>query len=89
MNIGCAYVDCFECKYDNTMECIEWYTAQNVVETLSTDIAKQILDEADEELNKLAVEYYNAGKIITYSVCELIHHKVISKLQKKYTGESK
>lgn len=57
------------------------------IEELKREQAKQILQEADDKLNELALEYYNAGKQPYYCVCEVIHHKVISKILKKYTGE--
>ena len=59
------------------------------IKELKREEAKQILQEVDDSLNELALEYYNAGKPTYYCVCEVIHHKVISKILKKYTGEQK
>lgn len=58
-----------------------------LIEEDRTNLAKQILQEVDDKLNELALDYYNAGKPTYYCVCEVIHHKVISKILKKYTGE--
>lgn len=37
----------------------------------------------------MAMEYHNAGHPEYFAVCEMVHHKVIRPIEKKYTEELK
>ena len=50
-----------------------------------SEVAREIIDDFDEELHKLAERYYEQGKIEYFTLCEVIYQLVIAKIKKKYT----
>ena len=52
-----------------------------------SEVAKEIITEIDNRLHDMAMEYANAGHKSYFAVCEMVHHKVVRKVQKKYTVE--
>ena len=52
-----------------------------------SDIAKEILKEIDDALHKMATEYADRGHPTYFAVCEMVHHKVIRPIEKKYESE--
>ena len=46
---------------------------------------EQIFEEIDNALHDMAMEYYNAGHPEYFAVCEMVHHKVVRHIEKKYT----
>ena len=65
------------------------FTAQYLVENKgyrkASEVAREIIAEIDNALNDMAIEYHNAGHPLYYAVCEMVHHKVIAPIEKKYT----
>lgn len=57
------------------------------IEELKRETAKQIFVDIDNRLHDMALEYYNAGHHEYFAVCEMVHHKVLAPVEKKYTGE--
>jgi hypothetical protein len=53
----------------------------------ASDVAREILEEVDNALHDMAMEYANAGHNIYFAVCEMVHHKVIRPIEKKYESE--
>jgi DNA repair ATPase RecN len=46
--------------------------------------AKEIISEMDNRLHNMAMEYANRGHKAYFAVCEMVHHKVIRPVEKKY-----
>lgn len=55
----------------------------------ATEVAREIITEIDNALHNMAMEYHNAGHSEYYAVCEMVHHKVIRPIEKKYAEEGK
>ena len=53
----------------------------------STDVAREIFAEIDNALHKMATEYHQAGHPEYFAVCEMVHHKVMRSIEKKYESE--
>ena len=51
----------------------------------ATDVAREIFEEIDNALHHMAVEYHNAGHPEYFAVCEMVYHKVLRRIEKKYT----
>ena len=50
---------------------------------------EKIFAEIDNALHDMAMEYHNAGHPEYFAVCEIVHHKVVSKIEKKYIGDKR
>jgi hypothetical protein len=48
------------------------------------EVAREIIREADTALHDMAHEYINAGHPEYFAVCEMVYHKVIRRIEKKY-----
>lgn len=83
-SIVCEQCRAIEEIDDLMMKQIDLHEECSGLKKAKQDVAKQILDEVDDKLNDLALEYYNTGHPTYYAVCEVIHHKVISPILKKY-----
>ena len=55
----------------------------------ASDVAREIFEEIDDALHNMAMEYANANHKDYFAVCEMVHHKVIRPIEKKYTEEGK
>jgi hypothetical protein len=55
---------------------------------LERKLAREIIDEMDNALHDMAMEYHNAGHPEYFAVCEMVHHKVIRPIEKKYTEDT-
>lgn len=53
----------------------------------ASDVAREIIAEIDNALHDMAIEYDNAGHPEYFAVCEMVYHKVIRPVEKKYTEE--
>lgn len=53
----------------------------------ASDVAREILSEIDNALHDMAMEYANAGHKDYFAVCEVVHHKVVRPIEKKYESE--
>ena len=51
------------------------------------NVAREIIEEIDDSLHKMATEYVDAGHPIYFAICEMVHHKVIRPIEKKYESE--
>ena len=51
----------------------------------ASEVARDIVDDFDKELHKLADRYHEQGKIEYFTLCEIIYQLVIAELKKKYT----
>ena len=49
------------------------------------EVAREIFEEIDVALHNMAMEYVGAGHMTYFAVCEMVHHKVIRPIEKKYT----
>lgn len=49
------------------------------------EIAKEIINEISASLHDMAMSYANAGIMDYYALCDLVHHRVIEPIEKKYT----
>lgn len=47
--------------------------------------ASEVITEIDNALHDMAMEYHAAGHPEYFAVCEMVHHKVITPIEKKYT----
>ena len=56
---------------------------------LEKEVVTEIFEEIDNKLHDMAVEYHNAGHPEYFAVCEVVHHKVIRQVEKKYTEGEK
>lgn len=45
----------------------------------------EVIKELDDGLHDVALAYYEGGQRAYFAVCEVIHHKVIRPIEKKYT----
>ncbi len=50
-----------------------------------SEVAMEIFGEIDDRLHKMATEYADAGHPEYFAVCEMVHHKVMRPIKKKYT----
>ena len=71
------------CSY-NTKEATALYNAGY---RKASNVAREILEEVDNALHDMAIEYANAGHNTYFAVCEMVHHKVIRPIEKKYESE--
>ena len=64
-----------------------WYAKElyNAGYRKSSDVAREIITEIDNALHDMAMEYHNAGHPEYFAVCEMVYHKVIRPIEKKYT----
>lgn len=53
----------------------------------ASEVAREILEEVDNVLHDMGIEYANAGHNTYFAVCEMVHHKVIRPIEKKYESE--
>jgi hypothetical protein len=53
----------------------------------ASDVAREILREVDNALHDMAMEYLAAGHRNYFAVCEVVHHKVVRPIEKKYESE--
>lgn len=54
-----------------------------------SEAAREVLAEIDNRLHDMAMEYANAGHKEYFAVCEMVYHKVLRAVEKKYTeGEN-
>jgi hypothetical protein len=81
---------------DKWNEYMRKYYANRTLKKISTErsalerkLAREIIDEMDNALHDMAMEYHNAGHPEYFAVCEMVHHKVIRPIEKKYTEEGK
>ena len=51
------------------------------------NVAREIINEIDDALHKMATEHVDAGHPIYFAICEMVHHKVIRPIEKKYTED--
>ncbi len=51
---------------------------------LRSEFANAIITEIDDKLHDMAMEYANVGRMEYFAVCEMVHHKVISKVKAEY-----
>ena len=51
------------------------------------DVAREIIEEIDDKLREMAMEYANAGRKEYSLVCEVIHHKIVKAIGEKYSKE--
>jgi hypothetical protein len=51
----------------------------------ASEVARELIAEIDNALHDMAMEYYDAGHPEYFAVCEMVHHKVIAPIEKKYT----
>lgn len=68
------------------------YGFENCGNYISDDLlprASEIFEEIDNALHDMATEYTNAGHTEYFAVCEMVHHKVMRPIEKKYTEEGK
>ena len=49
------------------------------------DAAMEIIAEIDNRLHDMAMEYAKADRKDCFCVCEMVHHRVIRPVEKKYT----
>ena len=49
--------------------------------------ASELIAEIDNALHDMATEYANSRHPDYFAVCEMVHHKVIRPIERKYTGE--
>lgn len=61
--------------------------ADSIIKKANQGVAREIIDDFDEELHKFAERYYEQGKIEYFTLCEVIYQLVIAKIKKKYTEE--
>ena len=54
-----------------------------------SEVAREIFAEIDNALHDMAMEYADAGHKTYFAVCEMVHHKVMRPIEKKYIGEQK
>lgn len=59
--------------------------ADSIIKKANQGVAREIIDDFDEELHKFAERYYEQGKIEYFTLCEVIYQLVIAKIKKKYT----
>lgn len=52
-----------------------------------SEVAREIIAEIDNRLHDMAMEYHNAGHPEYFAVCEMVYHKVIRAVEKKYKGQ--
>jgi hypothetical protein len=55
----------------------------------ASEVAREVIDDFDKELHKLADRYHEQGKIEYFTLCEIIYQLVIAELKKKYTEDGK
>ena len=53
----------------------------------ASDVASEIIKEIDDALHDMAIEYEKAEHPEYFAVCEMVHHKVIRPMEKKYESE--
>lgn len=53
----------------------------------ASEVAREIITDIDDALHKMATEYANAGHPEYFAVCEMVYHKVIRSIEKKYESE--
>ena len=53
----------------------------------ASEVAREIIAEIDDALHNMAVEYHTAGHPEYFAVCEMVHHKVMRPIEKKYAEE--
>lgn len=53
----------------------------------ASEVAREIIKEIDDALHDMATEYHKAGHPEYFAVCEMVHHKVIRPIEKKYESE--
>lgn len=87
------YGKCDRCNLSNP-ECETPCTVYDDCEALykagyrkASDFARNIVAELDNALHDMAMEYHNAGHPEYFAVCEMVHHKVIRPIEKKYTED--
>lgn len=77
-------------------ECEDWCTCSekehaeilyNAGYRKASEVARDIINEIDDALHKMATEYVDAGHPIYFAICEMVHHKVIRPIEKKYESE--
>lgn len=56
-------------------------------EQTKQEIVKNILNETDDLLHKIAVQYSREGSKAAFAVCESVHQRVIREIAKKYGVE--
>lgn len=73
----------------------EWAYALTVIDMQPTadvipraDVEK-IFEEIDHALHDMAMEYHEAGHPAYFAVCEMVHHKVMRPIEKKYIGDKR
>ena len=83
------------CEIDNTCGSCHWETCNEcLAECLykagyrkASDVAREILEKIGNALYDMATEYADTGHYAYYAVCEMVHHKVIRPIEKKYESE--
>lgn len=74
---------------DHARQCTCYALGCQMAEELKSEAARKIVAEIDNALHDMATEYANAGHPEYFAVCEMVHHKVIRPIEKKYTEEEK
>ena len=65
---------------------IRWQRSRSSIGRIEKDkIHVDIL--FDDALHNMAVEYHTAGHPEYFAVCEMVHHKVMRPIEKKYAEE--
>ena len=81
--------DCEEWSDDNNCCCSynrkEAEALYNAGYRKASEIFLELISEIDNSLYDMAVEYHRAGHPVYFAVCEMVHHKVIAPIEKKYT----
>ena len=60
---------------------------QKVLKQIKAIVAREIFEDIDIALHNMAMEYADAGHKTYFAVCEMVHHKVMRPIEKKYTED--
>lgn len=52
-----------------------------------SEVVREVINEIDDRLYDMAMAYRESEHLGYYAVCEMVHHKVIRAVEKKYTGK--
>lgn len=85
MQRRCFHNSCVSCEFDYTDTCKANMLATTLINDYDYRKATDVAREIDNALHDMAIEYANAGHPEYFAVCEMVHHKVIAPIEKKYT----
>ena len=77
-----------DCLQHNPSYSIEYQRAMGLYSLgyrKASEVVSELIEEIDNALHDMAMEYANAGRNEYFAVCEMVHHKVIASIEKKYT----